>query len=207
MNAPHSSRGQTVPSVAVALGAIAVVGVAFAILVSRPSAPSTPGASPSAPAVVSTPKPSAPSAPAPSAPAPSAPAKPSPSPAPSAPASIDLESTSGHRVRLSIEDPFGTLVGVESGHPGDGMSVRWHDSIVEQVGANSIRITWVAFPDDVSPNLGVLDLDGELSVAIVQRGPVPDSDALGEDRVVVLAFDRSVDARAIDVKVVDDMVG
>ena len=201
MNASHSSRGQTVPSVAVALGAIAVVGVAFAVLVSRPAAPSTPGASPSAPAVVATPKPSASATPVPSAPA-----EPSPSHAPSVPASIDLESTSGHHVRLSIEDPFGRLVGVESGHPGDGMSVRWHDSLVEQVDSNVIRVTWVAFPDDVSPGLGVLDLDGGLSVAIVQRGPVPDSDALGEDRVVVLSFDRAVDAGAIDVKVIDDMV-
>jgi hypothetical protein len=201
MNAHHSTRGQTVSSVAVALGAIAVVGVAFGVLVSRPSAPSTPGASPSAPAVVSTPKPSVPATPAPSAPA-----EPSPSAAPSVPASIDLESASGHRVRLSIEDPSGRLVGVESGHPGDGMSVRWHDSIVEGAGANAIRITWVAFPDDVSPNLGVLDLDGGLSVAIVQRGPVPNSDALGEDRVVVLTFDRAVDAGSIDVKVIDDMV-
>ena len=148
-----------------------------------------------------TPKPSAPATPAPSIPA-----KPSPSVAPAVPSAIDLESASGHKVRLTIDDASGALVGVVSGHPGDGMSVRWHDSIVKQVSAKSIEITWVAFADDLAPDLGVLDLDGGLSVAIVQRAPYANTDALGEDRVVVLTFDRAVDAKTIDVKVIDDMV-
>jgi hypothetical protein len=204
MNAKSSSRGQVVPGVAVALGAIAVVAIAFVALVSRPAAPAGSGSSPSAPPVVATPKPSAPGAPA--TPAPTSPAKPSPSAAPAVPSAIDLESASGHKVRLSIEDPFDRLVAVASGHPGDGMSVRWYDSIVKQVGANAVEITWVAFPDDLAPGLGVLDLDGELSVAIVQRAPYPNTDALGEDRVVVVTFDRPVDAKTLDVKIVQDMV-
>jgi hypothetical protein len=204
MNAKSSSRGQTVPAVALALGAIAVVAVALVALVSRPAAaPAGGGASPSVPPVVSTPRPSAPPT---STPAPSSPAAPSPTADPAAPASILLESTSGHTVRLSIEDPWKALQGAVSGHPGDGMSVRWHDSIVEQVAPNVIRITWVAFPDDVKPNLGILDLDGARSVAIVQRGPVPNSDALGEDRVVVLTFAKAINAKTLDVKVIDDMI-
>jgi hypothetical protein len=204
MNARPTKRGQTVPQLAVALGAIAVVGVAFAVLVSRPSVPSDPGASPSAP--VATPRPSAPATPVPATPAPSSPAKPSPSGNPTAPTSVRLESPTGHDVRLAIDDPWKTLADAVSGHPGDGMSVRWHDALVEQVGSNAVRITWVAFPDDLAPQLGILDLDGGRSVAIVQRGPVPYSDALGEDRVVVLTFHDPVDARSIDVKVIDDMV-
>jgi hypothetical protein len=201
MNASKSSRGQTLPSVAVALGAIALVGVAFGILVSRPAAPASGGALPSATPSVSAPAPSK----APETPKPSVPASPTAEPSP-VPSSIPLASASGHDVRLSIEDPSNLLRGVGSGDPGDGMSVRWHDSIVEQLAANQVRITWVAFPDDTRPELGVLHLDGQLSVAIVQRGPVPNTDALGEDRVVVLTFDRAVNANTIDVKVIDDMI-
>jgi hypothetical protein len=196
MNAHHSSRGQTVPSVAVALGAIAVVGVAFAILVSRPAAPSTPSASPSAPTVVATPSPSAPATPAPSAPG-------KPSAGPDGTPNIALESTSGHRVRADVIDQTDSLVGAVSGHPGDGMSVRWHDAIVEGAGSNSIRITWSALPLDDHVGIGIHDLDGPLTVVVVQAGPPANSDAMGEDRVVVLTFDHAIKAADVDVEVLD----
>ena len=201
MNARPSSRGQTVPQVAVALGAIAVVGVAFALLVSRPSAPSTPGASPSAP--VSSPKPSDPSRPAPSAPA-----KPSDTPSadPSRPPVVDLDSASGHDVQADVIDQVGSLVKAESGRPGDGMSVRWHDAIVEQSGANAVRITWSALPLDDHVGIGIHDLDGPLTVVIVQAGPPANSDAMGEDRVVVLTFDHAVRASDVAVEVLDRSV-
>jgi len=209
MNA-HPSRGQTVPQLAVSLGAIAVVGVAFAILVSRPSAPAGGESGPSAP--IATPRPSAPATPA--APAPSGPASPSsgasasPSNSPSVdPVSvIDLESTSGHRVKADVIDQVGSLVKAESGKPGDGMSVRWHDSIVRQVGPNAIQITWVAFARDERIALGVHDVDGPLTVVIVQAGPYPNTDALGEDRVVTLTFNRPVSAAELVVQVLDRTV-
>jgi hypothetical protein len=199
MNARPSTRGQTVPQVAVALGTIAVVGVAFAILVSRPSGPSTPGASPSAPIVVATPKPSAPASPKPSAPA-------QPSADPSKAPLIDLGSASGHDVQADVIDQVGALVKAESGQPGDGMSVRWHDAIVEQVGANAVRITWSALPLDDHIGIGIHDLDGPRTVVIVQSGPPANSDAMGEDRVVVLTFDGAVDADEIVVEVLDRSV-
>jgi hypothetical protein len=194
MNARPSSRGQTVPQVAVALGAIAIVGVAFAVLVAR-SLPATAAASPSAPIVLATPTPSAP-------------ARPSvhPSVDPSGPAAIDLESASGHDVQADVIDQVGHLVKAESGHPGDGMSVRWHAASVEAAGPNAVRITWSALPLDDHIGIGIHDLDGPLTVVIVQSGPVANSDAMGEDRVVVLTFDRAVDADALAVEVLDRTV-
>lgn len=210
MNAHHPSRGQTVPQLAVALAAIAVVGVAFAVLVSRPSAPAGGGAGPSAP--IATPRPSAPENP--TSPGPSAPAKPSTAPVPSpssdpseAPGSvIELESASGHSVKADVIDQVGSLVKAESGHPGDGMSVRWHDSIVRQAGPNAVQITWVAFARDEHIALGVHELDGPLTVVIVQAGPYANTDALGEDRVVTLTFDRPVDAADLVVQVLDQTI-
>lgn len=201
MNAHPSTRGQTVPQLAVALGAIAVVGVAFAVLVSRPSGPATPGASPSAPVV--TPRPSAPATPVPSSPA-----KPSdrPSADPATPSVIVLKSASGHDVRADVIDQIGSLRGATSGTPGDGMSVRWHDAIVEQAGANAVRITWSALPVDDHIGIGVHDLEGPLSVVIVQAGPVANSDAMGEDRVVVLTFGGAVDADDVKVEILDRSV-
>ena len=205
MNARPTKRGQTVPQLAVALGAIAVVGVAFAVLVSRPSAPAEPGATPPAP--IATPRPSAPATPGPSSPAaPSPTATPRPSVEPSKPPVIDLESGSGHDVKATVVDQIGSLVKAESGHPGDGMSVSWHDALVKQVSANAVEITWVAFARDEQIGLGVNDVDGPLTVVIVQAGPYPNTDALGEDRVVVLTFDHAVHAADVEVQVLDQTI-
>ena len=209
MNAHPSARGQTVPQLAVALGAIAVVGVAFAILVSNPPAPAGGRAepSPSAP-IVATPRPSEPGSPA--SPMPSSPAKPSASPSanpsPQPVSVIELESASGHDVKADVIDQIGSLASARSGKPGDGMSVRWHDAIVRQAGPNAVEVTWVAFARDEQIGIGIHDLDGPLTVVIVQAGPYPNTDALGEDRVVILSFDHPVVASDVAVEILDRTV-
>ena len=80
---------------------------------------------------------------------------PTPTPPPSVPGSVDLDNASGHDVSILIHDQVGDLVDAESGKPGDGMSVRWHDSIVENVDAGSIRVTWVGLPGDDVADLGI----------------------------------------------------
>jgi hypothetical protein len=210
MNAHPSARGQTVPQLAVALGAIAVVGVAFAMLVSNPPVPAGGGVkpSPSAP-IVATPRPSEPASPAspsPASPSPSSPAKPSASPSSDPVSVIELDSASGHDVKADVIDQIGSLVSARSGKPGDGMSVRWHDSIVRQAGPQAIEVTWVAFARDEHIGIGIHDLDGPLTVVIVQGGPYPDTDALGEDRVVILSFDHPVVASDVAVEILDRTV-
>ena len=132
---------------------------------------------------------------------------PSPSAAPSAGlGSIDLDNATGHEVVLQVHDQTDSLAAASSGRPGDGMSVRWHDSIIENTDIDTIRLTWVGLPQDDTLDLGVARVDGKLQITIVQAGPVANSDAMGEDRVVVLTFDGPVDAEDVVVDVLDRTV-
>ena len=193
MNPSHPARrGQVQPVLAVALGAIAVVGIVAVVLVSRPSAPAGPTAS------------DRPSASPSSAPSPTPVPAATPSSGPSAGiGSVDLRNATGHRVTLQVHDQTGALAGVVSGTPGDGMSAQWHKALVENVDDDTIRVTWAGLPQDDTLDLGVAIVDGAYQVTIVQAGPVPDSDAMGEDRVIALTFDGPVRAGDVVVQVLD----
>jgi hypothetical protein len=197
MSSPRSSRrGQATPFVAVALGALAAVTVAAAIVLSGPvSPPPATGSKPSATPVASAPNPSVPAS-----------HSPSPTPRPTAPGEIVLESATGHDVLLKIHDQANALVDAVSDVPGDGMSVRWHDSVVRQAGARKLAITWVALPQDEIVDLGIVREGDKYTITIVQAGPVPYSDAMGEDRVLVLTFADDVLADDIDVAILDRTV-
>jgi hypothetical protein len=190
----RASRGQIQPVMAVALGVVAVVALAAAVLASRPSAPAA------APTAVPSVAPSH----VPSAPPPSAAPTVSPTAAPSGgPLTVDLANGSGHDVAIQVHDETGTLGEAVSGTPGDGMSVRWNDSIVTQVDADTIRVTWVGLPGDDVADLNIASRNGGLALTIVQPGPVPYSDAMGEDRVLELSFDGPVSADDVSVTVLD----
>ena len=194
MNAPRSTRRSQASTVGLALVALVVVAASVALLRINSVAAAPPVASPS---------------PAPATPAPTVtPSKaPSPTPSvPSVPGSVDLENTSGHDVSILIHDQVGDLVGAESGKPGDGMSVRWHDSIVENVDARSIRVTWVGLPGNDVVDLGISGEAGAYVLTIVQPGPYANTDAMGEDRVLILTFDAPVSADDVSVEILDRTV-
>ena len=196
----RSARGQVQPLVAVALGVVAVVGLVAAVVVSRPGPADGPRPSdrpstlPSS-APVASPRPSSPSAPA----------TPTASPSDGI-GTIVVASATGHVVKALIHDQTGDLVKAASGTPGDGMSVRWHDALVADNGSRTILVTWAGLPKDDVLDLGVAIVDGRLQVTIVQAGPVPYSDAMGEDRVVALTFDGPVAAADVSVEVLDRTV-
>ena len=195
-----SSRGQIQPALAVALGALAVAVIAVGFAVSRPAVPSGPAASerPSATPVASPSSgPSATPVPVPSA---------QPSKAPSGQRSVELRNVSGHQVTALVSDTGDRLVEAASGLPGDGMSVQWHKAIVTQSGTRAITVTWAGLPRDDTVDVTVDAVDGRLHVTIVQAGPVPDSDAMGEDRAIVLTFDGPVAADDVSVEVLDRTV-
>jgi hypothetical protein len=197
MNAPRStSRGQVQPVVAIVLTVIAVVGVMAAGLASRPVAPAAP---------VATDRPTSPPVATPSVAPTKAPTVPSPSPS-TGPLSIDLENATGHDVSILVHDETGTVAGGISGTPGDGMSVRWHDAIVKSVSARSIAITWAGLPGDDLVDLGIALDKGTYHLTLVQAGPVPYSDAMGEDRVLVLTLDGPVVAKDVSIEVLDRTV-
>ena len=202
MNDPRSARrGQA--SIA-ALALVAVVGVAAAVSAFRIG-----GATAAAPTDRPSAAPSAVPSAAPSTPTPTPTVAPSnaPSASPqSVPASVDLDNATGHDVSILIHDQTGDVVDAISGTPGDGMSVRWHSAIVKNVDATSIRVTWVGLPGDDVSDLGISGAAGAYVLTVVQPGPVPQSDAMGEDRILILTFDAPVSAADVSVEILDRTV-
>lgn len=86
------------------------------------------------------------------------------------------------------------------------MSVGWHSSIVASVDATSISLTWVGLPGDDVADLAISGAPGAYVLTVVQAGPVPYSDAMGEDRVLILTFDAPVSVEDFSVEILDRTV-
>lgn len=126
-------------------------------------------------------------------------AKPSvqPSAGPTSPSgvfNVDLDIATAHDVSVIITDATASVVGASSGRAGDGMSVRWHDVAVENVDDSTLRITWVGLPVDDIIRLSVTREGDGIHLGFVETLPYPDSDAMGADRVLIVAFDSLVEA-------------
>jgi hypothetical protein len=192
MDRTRSTRGQVMAAAALAFALIAVVAI-VAIAPASPGVPSSPMPSP-APSD----RPSADPVATPS---------PAPSQTPGRPtddlsdgrAEVDLDTATDHDVSVSVVDRSGTVTDVESGRAGDGMSVRWFDVEVENVDAATIRVTWVGLPRDEVVALTISETVGGYAFDFVQAAPPANSDAIGFDRVLVIAFDAPVDAADVDV--------
>ena len=183
-----SSRGSTVTVAAISFAVAAVVAVGAFSVVSGPADPGKP--QPTFPPLQPLPTPTV----RPTFP----PIQPLPTPTPSAPTQghdeIDLDTAGGHDVRVIVTDDSGDVVGGRSGRAGDGMSIRWGDVDIVNVDADTIRLTWAGFPRDEVVQLAVSSDGDQVSVLIVQDAPYPNTDAMGADRVLILDFDREVDA-------------
>lgn len=114
---------------------------------------------------------------------------------------FDLDIATPHDVSVTIDDLTGHIVDAVSGKAGDGMSVRWFDSLVENDGDDTIRITWVGLPQDDEVSVTVSQDGDTIVVAIDQAAPPANSDATGHDRVIELTFDDAVDAGDVKVTV------
>jgi hypothetical protein len=188
MSSSPSVRVRTLRVAAAAIAIAIVAGIALVAsgVLGRGAEPSP---SPSTPPVASpSPQPSLVPSPVPS---------PLPSPDPSAePADgddvVDLDALPGQGISVVIDDQVGTLVGASSGEPGDGMSVRWFDAIVENLDAQTIEVTWVGLPVDEELSLLISEYEGGYRLHFGQSNPPLDSDAVGFDRVLVLEFDEPV---------------
>ncbi|MEX2183857.1 MAG: hypothetical protein WEC14_05380, partial [Chloroflexota bacterium] len=141
--------------------------------------------------------------PTPGAPTPTAQPSVAPSPTaeptaqPSAPSGgfdVDLDTADGHDVSVVVKDGSGTVTHVKTGQARDGMSVRWHDVEVENVDADTLRITWAGWSADEVIHLDIArDGDG-YALTFTEKLPYPNTDAMGADRVVVVDFDAPVKA-------------
>ena len=185
----RSTTRRTVPALILAVGLIAVVAVMATGVFGR-----TPSPVPSDP----------PASEAPATPAPTQ--VPPPSLVPTEPPAngdfeVDLEVPTPHDVDAVVDDQTGRIVHVVSGTPGDGMSVRWFDAIVENTSDDTIEVTFVGLPQDDVVQVVVSEADGEITIAIDQAAPPLNSDALGNDRVLVIEFDTPVSAKYVTVTV------
>jgi len=150
----------------------------------------------------SSPAPSAPASPVPTvAPSP-APVDPTPVPTPTHAANgqfeVALDVADGHNVSVAVDDDSGRIVDIASGQAGDGMSVRWSDIDIVNVDPDTLQVTFVGYPQDEVIGLGFDVAAGDgFNLTIAQQLPLPNTDALGADRVVVLDFDGAVDANDV----------
>ena len=189
---PSSTPGRAPLLAALALVSVAVIAAACS------AAPG--GESPATPAPTEVPATPAPSAPA--TPEPTVAPTPEPTVAPSDPAdgqTIDLDIADEHDVSVVVKDESGDIADVSSGRAGDGMSVRWFDVVVENIDAQTVRVTWVGLPIDEVIDLAISKSGDGYAFAFDQDAPPANSDAIGFDRVLVVAFDAPVQASDITV--------
>lgn len=187
------ARSTSTRSVAAFVGALALVSVVAVLATGAFGRSVTPEPLPSeAPIVTPTPQPSVAPTPTPTA---------APSPTPAGDLTFDLDVATPHDVSVVLEDESNVVTGAKSGRGGDGMSVRWGESIVDNIDDDTIRLTWVGLPQDDIVEMVVKEVDGRIIVTIDQAAPPADSDAMGHDRVVEIDLSRAVDADDVRVTV------
>jgi hypothetical protein len=116
---------------------------------------------------------------------------------------IDLRNASGHDVTLLVHGDLDAIASAVSGTPGDGMTVRWGKAWVENVDDRTIRVVWSGLPGDDTIDLDLSVRDGAADLTIVQPGPYAGTDAMGEDRVLVLTFDEPIQAETVEVAILN----
>jgi hypothetical protein len=179
-------------STAALIGAVAIAAVLAACSAGAPSA--TPVSAPGSPAPVDP----APIRPAPATPTPASPAPSDDPSAEPAPLRVDLASTSGQDVTIDILDRTDSLLGAASGKPGDGVSAGSRSVRVENVDARTLRLTWSDFPIDNELHLFVDPVDAGYRFLLIQPEPTGPADAMGEDRILELTFDRDISAAQVE---------
>ena len=113
---------------------------------------------------------------------------------------VPLTVAGGWDVVAVVTDRTGALAEVTSGAATDTMSVRWFESIVENVDDETLEITWVGLPRDEEIEVEV-SRDGDAWVIdITQASPPLNSDAEGSDRILVLELDEAVAAEDVEVR-------
>ena len=181
MNRSPSLRGLALPGAAIILALAAVLALVAGGALGR-------GLGQGGPAVTARPS-IAPS----TTPTPSPTAKPTAEPVDGV-VKVDLDIATRHHVSVAIDDETGSLVKARSGRAAEGMSVRWYVLKVENLDAETLRLSWVGFSVDDEIELSVWRNDGKLRLRMVQAGPLPNTDSMGGDRILYLTFDEPVSA-------------
>lgn len=78
------------------------------------------------------------------------------------------------------------------------MTLRWGEASVERVGPTTVRITWSGLARDEQVAATLTGSGGEYRLTLAQQMPAPNTDSLGQDRVLVLTFERPIAALVVD---------
>jgi hypothetical protein len=89
-------------------------------------------------------------------------------------------------------------VAAHSGRPGDGASVAFGTLIAKNLDAKTVQFTWSDTPGDAELGLYVSE---STKVVLVIRPEREEGDAIAFDRVLVVEFDRPVDAASLQLGV------
>jgi hypothetical protein len=112
---------------------------------------------------------------------------------------VDLKNLTDHDVSVAINDKTGKVTSASSAQPGDGMSVRWSDSKVENLDDATLRVVWVGLPGDETLQLSITEVGATYRLHFVQAAPPAYSDAVGFDRILELEFASPVSASDVEV--------
>ncbi len=104
-------------------------------------------------------------------------------------------------ITADVDDSTAAVSAVSSEGPVVGMSIRWSDAIVDNVDDRTVRITWAGYPRDEAISVAVERDGAGFAVRITQGMPYPNTDAMGQDRILVVAFDEPVAAADVEVAV------
>jgi hypothetical protein len=121
------------------------------------------------------------------------------------PIKVDLETENGADVYVDIVDRTGWLVGAESGTPAEGVSVEPYKVVVENVGENTLKLTWSDYPIDNALALYIDEVDGALRLVLVQPEPSGPTDSVGSDRELILSFSSAVSADDVEAIIQDGL--
>jgi hypothetical protein len=111
---------------------------------------------------------------------------------------VDLESTSGQDVTIDILDRSGALIEATSGRPGEGVSFPSDAVVIDNIDSRTLRLGWSDFPIDNELRLFVDPVGGGYRFLLVQPAPTGPADAMGEDRILELTFDRDISATDVE---------
>ena len=207
MNAPTTGRPRS--ALIVLAGGIALAGTiaAGAVLAGRGNATPSTNPSTSAPPVASplpTAKPTRPPVVTP-APQPSPTPSQEPSAAPSEdpgndaiPITVELDVIGGDNVYVDIVDASGSLENAAAGPVAYSASVEEYTLAVENVDADTLRLTWVDYPVDRALALYIHQNDGVYTLVLIQPDPPADTDTMVFDRVLFLDFVEPVAADDVE---------
>ena len=124
---------------------------------------------------------------------------------PIGPIRVAIDVLGDDEVAVEIIDETGSVVGGSSGPEADGPSVESYSLDVQQVDADTLRLTWIDYAIDNALQLHVFDNDGVLQLVMIQPEPTTDVDAMAFDRVLFLDFDGPVSAADVEAWLQDGM--